>query len=795
MDKIFPFLWVKGESHECIEKEMRAIKQLGIDAVCVESRTHPDFCGETWFVDMRFILQTAKNLDMRVWLLDDAHYPTGWANGNIEKHPEDRAWHLKAEFKDVCGELNGAKVYLPQAEEDIVYHIFLVKRTANKLDLSEVLDVTKNYANGYVKLPDVVGSYKLIRLSKSREGYERPCYVDMCNPNSVDRLIEAVYEPHYQHFKGEFGKTFVGFFSDEPRFANAAMEGFGITNAYQCTLGIEGMCYPWSDEVDEILALPKEELLSLWWDCGEKTSEIRCNYMAAITDCYGKYFSGRLANWCHEHGVMYAGHIIEDMNAHTHMGCSAGHYFKSQEGADFASIDVVLHQIKAFETQNCTRAPICDGYADPQFFIYTLAKLASSCARIDKEKQGRALCEIFGAYGHGESVRTMLFLLNHMLSRGINVFIPHAFSMENNDTDCPPYFNMNGKNPALPGYGVLFGYMKKMTELLSGGKADIKTAILYHAEAEWSGKPCMHTDVVAKYLTENQIDFDILPVDKLKDAVVKGDSVCVGNVKYKTILVPYAEYLPEYAKKLLATVEKYTLWVDEKVSNIDKFIVQAKTYSLHHSERDLRIMAYEKENNKFLFLFNEGYAPIQNSLSIKQGVYEIENPLTEEKFYYQGTQLPIDMQSGETWIIREKEGVCEKSVHEKQIQPTWEISARAWNEQAFAYVTTSSKESDIHDLASFENFSGEIKYKTSISLTAGERLCLTYRGEYCRVCVDGHTSVSIDGKAVSKEIKKDGIYEVEVSIGSSLGYSEHDTFSQYDYLEPTYIQQVKVIKN
>ena len=48
----------------------------------------------------------------------------------------------------------------------------------------------------------------------------------MIDPESVDVLIEAVYEPHYQRYKEHFGKTFAGFFSDEPCFGNTMMSFF-----------------------------------------------------------------------------------------------------------------------------------------------------------------------------------------------------------------------------------------------------------------------------------------------------------------------------------------------------------------------------------------------------------------------------------------------------------------------------------------------------------------------------------------------------------------------------------------
>lgn len=147
--------------------------------------------------------------------------------------------------------------------------------------------------------------------------------------------------------------------------------------------------------------------------------------------------------------LSYASHIIEDMGAHAHTFCSAGHYFRSQYGADYAGVDVVLHQIKPFCGEEKHIAPIADGYADPLFFDNTLAKLASSCSHIDKSKRG-ALCEIFGAYGWAEGSEEMLWLANHMLVRGINLFIPHAFSSVYPNDDCPLIL-CRGRKPCLSG--------------------------------------------------------------------------------------------------------------------------------------------------------------------------------------------------------------------------------------------------------------------------------------------------------------------------------------------------------
>lgn len=74
-------------------------------------------------------------------------------------------------------------------------------------------------------------------------------------------------------------------------------------------------------------------------------------------------------------------------------------------------------------------------YCDNKFFNYTLAKLAASAAHITPEAENRTMCEIFGAYGWAEGTKMMKWLTDFMLVRGINHFVPHAYSMKFPDTE------------------------------------------------------------------------------------------------------------------------------------------------------------------------------------------------------------------------------------------------------------------------------------------------------------------------------------------------------------------------
>jgi hypothetical protein len=87
---VFHFFWQHGKDHTILRKYMQVIHYANIGAVCVESRPHPDFCGPRWWADMDVILHEARKRGMKVWIFDDSHFPTGFANGAMMAQPDER---------------------------------------------------------------------------------------------------------------------------------------------------------------------------------------------------------------------------------------------------------------------------------------------------------------------------------------------------------------------------------------------------------------------------------------------------------------------------------------------------------------------------------------------------------------------------------------------------------------------------------------------------------------------------------------------------------------------------------
>lgn len=268
-------------------------------------------------------------------------------------------------------------------------------------------------------------------------------------------------------------------------------------------------------------------MLALLWETeGDAclTARVRYAYMDAVTRLVRENFSFQIAEWCHEHNVKYIGHMIEDDNHHSRTGSSLGHYFRGLQGQDMAGIDDIGGQVFP-QGEDISYDEGVFHHRDGSFYHYGLGKLGSSAAAIEPNKKGNTMCEIFGNYGWEEGVRLEKYLADHFLVRGVNHYVPHAFSAkEFPDTDCPPHFYAHGHNPQYRHFGYLMSYMNRVCELISGGCHNAPVAVLYTGEGDWTGN-YMPGDRAGHILADRQIDYDYVPQDVFEDRKVYGTEI------------------------------------------------------------------------------------------------------------------------------------------------------------------------------------------------------------------------------------------------------------------------------
>lgn len=570
---IFPFFWQHGENEDVLREYMKVIHDCNIGAVCVESRPHPDFCGEKWWKDMDVILDEARKRNMKVWILDDSHFPTGFANGAMADQPDElcrqsiccRIYDLKGKKSIRIGKEELAhpdafqksmiENYTMETnprifDDDRLIGLYAVRQDvgANGFGQPEFhINLMPIIRNGELSWELPEGTWKIYVLHLSRnQGYHRS-YINMMDRSSCKVLLDAVYEPHYEHYKDDFGKTIAGFFSDEPELGNGHMyeihDEFGTANDY-----------PWSRELERKLEMRLGEdfplyLTLLWETDADKavTAKVRYAYMDAVTELVKEDFSCQIGDWCRNHGVKYIGHMIEDDNHHTRTGSSLGHYFRGLAGQDMAGIDDIGGQVFPQGEDTSYDNGIFQ-HRNGEFYHYMLGKLGSSAAAVEPLKKGNSMCEIFGNYGWSEGVRLEKYLADHFLVRGINHFVPHAFSPKDfPDPDCPPHFYAHGNNPQYRHFGCLMSYMNRVCELISDGRHCVPVAVIYHAEGDWTGDH-MTADQIGHILADAQIEYDYIPQDVFADTETYQTEILdrflkVNTQEYNIVVVPYMQFV------------------------------------------------------------------------------------------------------------------------------------------------------------------------------------------------------------------------------------------------------------
>lgn len=258
------------------------------------------------------------------------------------------------------------------------------------------------------------------------------------------------------------------------------------------------------------------------------------------------------------------------------------------------------------------------------------------------------MCEIFGNYGWKEGVRLEKYLLDHFMVRGVNYFVPHAFTCSAYpEKDCPPHFYAQGNNPQYRHFGELMKYANRVTGMISGGKAAVPVAVLYHAEAEWCGN-AMLVQKPARVLLDNQIDFHIVPADVFAEQDFYNteitEALTVNGNRYQALVIPYARFITRETAQAVETLVQgggKVLFIDalpdglctgedlpDSLQNCQSITLpqlaaeldSLRTIGLAPSNNRIRAMHYIGER-EFYYLFNEGELTYSGTVNLPAGEY------------------------------------------------------------------------------------------------------------------------------------------------------------------------------
>jgi len=544
-----PLFWLHGDANETkerLELYLDKVAEGHNGSFCAESRPHSDWLGPRWFSDLDICLQHAKALDLKMWIFDEKWWPSQTVANKVPA--EYRAKKLETSAELVTGPLS-----LTTAVTGNMVAVIAGRRADAGIDANSLVDLTPSVRDKSLSWDVPTGDWEIMKLAwieAPRTNQAGQVSVDGASKDCVDWFLRTVYQPHYDRFKADFGKSIVGFFYDEPE-----------------TQG------DWGTELSKTFAergVDWKKALVAWKFklAGEEQIAAKYAYVDALAETWGRTMYGGTLQWCEDRGVQFIGHFIEHDGWYLKPGLGAINLFDMQKYNSMGGMDLVCQQL-------------WPGQRNPG--IYQIPKLTSSISHAYNKRDDLAMTEIFGAYGQGITYPQMKWLADWHQVRGVNFLIPHSFNPRApNDTDCPPYFYADDAEPRFPLYRVWADYTNRLSLMLTGGAHVCPVAFLFCGNSAYVGKAVTPEDMTTN-LQDALYDCDWLPYEVFEgNASISGKEIKLYRERYRVLIVPPVEAIP------YATLAKVKQFFDAGGVVIAYDFLPSESASLGRASEDIR---------------------------------------------------------------------------------------------------------------------------------------------------------------------------------------------------------------
>lgn len=509
-----PYYGFNGPMNEAvIERDLDTMKSLGFRAVTVQAG--PDmpypYLSEGYFDLFKKLVEQAKRREMKVWIVDDAGYPSGFAGGKFtESKPALRMQALELAQK------------IPVAGGETARHA-VSPETVSALAVSgDGVQEAVPIKNGGIEWTAPPGQWTLLivehqfRTSPTRSATNprnvkdtEQSLEDYMNPAATRQYLAWTHERYKRYVGNEFGKTILGFRGDEPDYSirglpwtNAFFDRFQRIKGYDVRPYVAGFFLP---------------------ELTEEQTRVRADYWDVFSRMFGAGFFGVLGGWCAANRLEYQFHLNHE-EREMELAHSEGGFFRDMRAIQVPGIDAIWHQI----------------WTDT---ISDYPRLASSAAHVCGKP--RAFTESFAAYRPRPDVAQARYILNEQFVRGVNLV--EVMYFPSTSRGAHPPFSFLGE----PEFPALMRYVQRMSYLMSMGRPAASVALYLPTSSFWLGDSAANQDFVSteRLLSEHPIDFDIVSEDALaRDLVLDhGAFRTLSGNRYRTVILPGQKLLSEAA--------------------------------------------------------------------------------------------------------------------------------------------------------------------------------------------------------------------------------------------------------
>jgi hypothetical protein len=497
--------WDGEITEEVIARDLDAFKERGVHIVTLESGYDmgSPYLSEGWFNLVKKTVELARERDMRVWIVDEGKYPSGFAGGKFSSDaPELRmqalvvADEIQLEQGDSISKIlandvvSALALNLTDSTNQIIdISTGTLQWTAGK-DPWKIMLIKHEYRSSPTRAVN--------NPSRGKDPSNSLC--DYLNPGATDKFIEFTHEEHKKYVGEEFGKTVLGFRGDEPDYS------------------IRGI--PWTPHIftrfEEHKGYDVEPYVASFFirHPTDEQRRIRADYWDVWSDLFAENFFKIQAEWCAENDLDYLVHLNKEDNMMALVD-HEGDFFKLMRYVQMPGIDAIWNQIWPDKVAN-------------------YPKYASSVSNVYGKP--RAFTESFAAYRIRPDIVQAKWVLDYQLVRGINMvevmFVPASSNGQ---------LGLRGWT-ADDQFPAMAKYIHRASYMLSQGRPAAQIAVYHPTTSMWLGDRESNESTlnIMQQLLEHQRDFDFIDEHALSSLLVieKKAFRNQSGQYYHTILVP-----------------------------------------------------------------------------------------------------------------------------------------------------------------------------------------------------------------------------------------------------------------
>lgn len=595
--------WQGNMDRKQICSDLDSIKSKGFKAVIFEAGYHLPFqyLSEEWFKAIRTGVLEAKKRGMKVWIIDEGKYPSGFAGGKFSKERPDLRMQalVIAETLEVK---RGEIIKDRQVPAKVI--------SAVAVSASGAPNRTVKIENGAIHFTAGLDEWKILLLksdfkTSATRAVNNPqggkdttnSLCDYLNPAAVKQFIDWTHEQYKKYLGKELGTTVLGFRGDEPDY-NYIPWTPSIIDTFKQQKGYD----------------PTPYLASFFTTMPTRQEQqVKADYWDVWSGMFATNFFEQQADWCDKNGVAHITHLNKD-DYMPDCVKKSGDFFRTLSRVQIPGIDAIWNQIWPDTLNN-------------------FPKYASSVSHVYGKP--RAFSESFAAYHSTPTIPQAKYVVDYQMARGINFF---EFMFW-------PAGNKGSNWMKAPGMKALNEYANRTTYLLSQGKPGARIAMYYPTSTLWLDNNQVHRDieVLVQQLLTRQRDFDYLNDDAFGEALTVGPGYLENKSgqRYYTLIIPSSDILSTSAWKKIeefaARGGKVLFWGRKPSSLYDKSLttpmpITAIPNSLYEPslrfttrvesslpEPEIKLIAPSNDSIRyirrtmpdgdFFFLFNEGNQP------------------------------------------------------------------------------------------------------------------------------------------------------------------------------------------